>query len=75
MPIRVEESGRRAGFVQPRSELDRPIKTDDPDEPTNGWARLGPGGRAHRAEIPAQAQVAAWARHPLRPRAVFGELG
>jgi hypothetical protein len=32
------------------------------DASADDGPRIGPGGRAPRAEIPAQAQVAAWAR-------------
>jgi hypothetical protein len=42
---------------------------------SGSWATLGPGGQVREAEMPAQAQVAAWARLPRRLSAQAGRFG
>jgi hypothetical protein len=45
------------------------------DQLKESWARIGPGGQVREAEMPAQAQVAAWARLPRRLSEQAGRFG
>jgi hypothetical protein len=53
------------GFVPAIYVDDRPIGMNGQDQLAPCWAQIGPGGASQEAGLPAQAQVAAWARHPL----------
>ena len=55
------------GFDPATNAEDYPIRFNGPDRPAVARAGFGPGGRRARAEIPAQAQVAAWARGRRAP--------
>jgi hypothetical protein len=50
------------GFVIATFARGRRMMMDGWDQPAPMWAQIGPGGRAAQEGIPAQAQVAAWAR-------------
>ena len=65
MNLGFREKRRPGGFVRAKRAGSRRMEMD-------GHGRLGqrrsPGGIGHKAEIPAQAQVAAWARGRERAR-------
>jgi hypothetical protein len=74
--IRVWEAGHPGGFDIPIVTVNRRMKMDAPDRLTMTYRaglKKGPRGTSARGgELPAQAQVAAWARRLLRSRADFG---